>query len=844
MNTRRILKRANAALPAAAFVLGTAIAMPALAQQATLEEITVTSRKTAESLQDVPLTVTAITASDIARFDFSKIENVVSRIPTLNVQIGGSGSGAQVTLRGVGSSNISAAFDSAVALDFDGMSVSSMRVLQSSFFDMEQIEVLKGPQSLFFGKSASAGVISFKSAGPTDELEIGGKASYEIEEQGYTTEAYVSGPLSDEFGFRLAARYNNIKRQYRNLANDIDPNTERNKGQENLLFRATFQWDPADTLSVNLKLNYVGHKNDGSIQGAVLDCNANGIADTILHPLQLPIATGYECDHKRKKAWRFNGAPDLVKGGTPHNDLNEGRAFGDSDIIFGILRWDWDISDDLTLTHVTGYLDQTAQDNDWYSYGGVCADQAACPWYGTNLGAGIFSDPAAAGLPALDNTSYALGGGITDHQVEQFTQELRLASNYDQAINFMFGFFYEDRHTEFNTNQYAVNFATLFGPSNLVAPDADGFTSDWFKRHLYDMRAISVFGQITWDITDRLEFSGGVRWTDERKRNNIEIPFMHWAGVAILGAVPTGFDTGDIIFDDSNVSPEVSLTWAATDDINLYVSYKTGYKSGGIDNSALPSANLADFASADPEIRAAAAASLIYQSETAKGVEAGMKALLFDQTLRLNFSGYYYVFENLQVQNFDAFAIQFQTGNASELTNKGLELEFNWVTPAEGLSMFGTFAFTDTKFTAPFDPNPNNADDTENLQGRKSARAPSFAGNVAVDYRRPVGNDLELGVTANVTFSSSYWTNEDSFIDTKQKSFATIDLAASLGDIEGGWQFSIYGRNLTDKRAITTSGDRPFLLSPGNAFGLPAGDDEVWNLSRGRQIFLEAKFVY
>lgn len=825
--------------------LSMAVVAPAIAADNVLDVVSVTARKQAESLQDVPLTVTAMSSSQIARFDYSKIENVVSRIPTLNVQIGGSGSGAQVTLRGVGSSNISAAFDSAVALDFDGVQVSSMRILQSSFFDVEQIEVLKGPQSLFFGKSASAGVISIKSANPTDELEFGAKASYELEEQGYTAEGYASGPITDELGFRLAARYNNISKQYINLANDLDPNTDRKKGQENLMLRATFQWDPADDLSVNLKLNYVGHKNDGGIQGVVMDCNANGGADTILHPLGLPIAPGYECDHKRNRHWRFNGAPDLVRGGTPHTDLNEGKPFGDSDIVFGRLEWDWDITDELTLTSVTGYLDQTAQDNDWYSYGGICVDQAACPWYGTQigLGTGPGAQPAA-GLPVLDNTSYALGGGITDHQLEQFTQELRLASNYDSEVNFMFGFFYEDRHTEFNTNQYAVNFATLFGPSSLTGPDPDGYTSDWFKRHLYDMRAISVFGSITWDITDRLEFSGGARWTDEHKRNNIEIPFMHWAGPAIIGAVGSGFDTGDIIFDDSQVSPEASLVWSATDDVNLYVSYKTGFKSGGIDNSALPSANLINFSSMDPVVRQAAADGLLYQSETAEGFEAGVKALLFDQTLRLNFSGYRYVFKNLQVQNFDSFAIQFQTSNASELTSKGLELDMNWASPIDGLSFFGTLALTDTKYTAPFDPNPNNADTTENIQGRKSSRAPSWAGNVAFDYRKPMGNALEFGLTGNVAFSSSYWTNEDSLFDTKQKSYAAFDLTVSLGDADGMWQFAFIGRNLTDKRVITTSGDRPFLLSPGNAFGLPSGDDEVWNLTRGRQLFFEAKFKY
>ncbi len=170
----------------ASLLAGVATVAPASAQDAPppavhrTESITVTARKQEETLQEVPVAVTAIGGADVERFDFDKIEDVVTRIPTLNVQIGGSGSGAQLSLRGVGSSNISAAFDSAVALDFDGVQVSTMRILQSGFMDVQQIEVLKGPQSLYFGKSASAGVLSIKSKNPTPDWEFGGKAAYEF----------------------------------------------------------------------------------------------------------------------------------------------------------------------------------------------------------------------------------------------------------------------------------------------------------------------------------------------------------------------------------------------------------------------------------------------------------------------------------------------------------------------------------------------------------------------------------------------------------------------------------------------------------------------------------------
>ncbi len=172
---------------------------PALAQDLIEDEtgsdiIIVTARKQNETLQETPVTVTSIGGDTLDKFQVNEVADVVSRIPALNVQVGGSGAGGQISLRGVGTTNISAAFDSAVAFDFDGVSISTMRLVQASFFDVEQIDVLKGPQSLFFGKSASAGVFSVRSANPTADWEVGGKASYEVERTGlYGWAAIFSG---------------------------------------------------------------------------------------------------------------------------------------------------------------------------------------------------------------------------------------------------------------------------------------------------------------------------------------------------------------------------------------------------------------------------------------------------------------------------------------------------------------------------------------------------------------------------------------------------------------------------------------------------------------------------
>lgn len=204
--------------------------------------IIVQARKQNESLQEVPVTVTAIGGDTLEKFSVDNVSDVTSRVPTLNVQVGGSGSGGQLSLRGVGSSNISAAFDSAVAFDFDGVTVSTMRLVQPGFFDTAQIDVLKGPQSLFFGKSATAGVFAIRSADPTPNWEVGGKASYEFEEKGYLLSGYVSGPISDTLGIRLAAQWNDIDEFA--IIQDGVPTANRERGLSDFITRLTLDWQP------------------------------------------------------------------------------------------------------------------------------------------------------------------------------------------------------------------------------------------------------------------------------------------------------------------------------------------------------------------------------------------------------------------------------------------------------------------------------------------------------------------------------------------------------------------------------------------------------------------------
>ncbi|GAA0486474.1 hypothetical protein GCM10009096_31580 [Parasphingorhabdus litoris] len=824
-------------------------AAPAHAQDGAEDDdsnvITVIARKQTETLQEVPVTVTAIGGDTLENFQVNEIADVVSRVPALNVQVGGSGSGGQISLRGVGSSNISASFDSAVAFDFDGVQISTMRLVQAGFFDVEQIDVLKGPQSLFFGKSASAGVFSVRSANPTPDWEIGGKAAYEFEEKGYTVSGYISGPLSDTLGVRVAAQFNDIE-DYVDLAPGTpafnpDGSVRDSRGLTNFVSRVTFQWDPFDNFNANLKLNYIKNENDGAIAHSDINCGANGVADPIvLLGGGIVVPSNADCNDTDGLYHHVDFAPalgaQLPVESSVADRFRNGIPFGETDIFFGRLSWDLDVSDSLTLSSVTGYLNLDAIDLDSYGYVGV--------------GPG--------------NTPFGVGGSDPRNRTEQFTQELRLASDYDGMFNFMIGAFYESREIDFDTSQQAVNISlasadptlpifTIPDPTSPVSgtnvpvfqglAQGSGGSFDWHKQHSTKTEALSFFGSVTLDLTDQLQLSGGIRWTDEQKVNTISVPYLHNlleftsndpvtgdplpAGVFVdsPGFVTEGFFSGPIKFSDSNFSPEVSLRYQATPDVNIYAAFKTGFKSGGIDNSALPSNSL----------QAAAAAgnfdSLIYESETGLGGEIGVKSQFADRTITANLSAFYYVFDDLQVQNFDAINIQFQTFNASQLTSKGLDLEWAWRTPVEGLSFSGALAYTDAKFSDTFITTSG-----EDLDGRRAARAPEFAGNIAFDWSVPMSDAIELGLNGNLQYSGSYFTNEDSLTDLKQDSYVSIDGAISVGDPDGKWKLSLIGVNLTDEIWINTSGGRPFLPAD--------GDDLVVTQNRGRQVFVEASFKF
>jgi iron complex outermembrane receptor protein len=305
------------------------------------------------------------------------------------------------------------------------------------------------------------------------------------------------------------------------------------------------------------------------------------------------------------------------------------------------------------------------------------------------------------------------------------------------------------------------------------------------------------------------------------------VPFVH----AVLSGAPfnfldSGFKSPQIRFEDDNLSPEVSVKYEISDDAHVYAAYKKGFKSGGIDNSALPSSGLSDIVASGDYSQ------LLFGSETAEGFEIGMKSMLAQDRLRFNLSLFNYVFSDLQIQSFDPVAIQYSTRNAGELRSRGGDIDLSWRSPVDGLTLAAAVAYTDAEFTETYISNAGI-----DLEGREAPRAPKWSGNVSFDWSIPVSNNLDLSLFGLANYSGSYFADATAFDDYVQDDYVTLDANITLGAVDEKWRLSLIGNNLTDKIYVNQASGRPFRQAG-------VDDDLALTQNRGRQVFLELAVKY
>lgn len=807
MYTKQLFTSSIIALAAAS------ISAPSFAQNQ-IDEIIVTARKTAESLQEVPVTVTAVSSETLERFSIDNTNELDSFVPNLQISQGGPAAGATVRIRGIGSSINSAAFDTAVAFNIDGVQSNNPRALFAGLFDMEQIEVLKGPQSLYFGKSASAGVITMSSKGPTDEFEAGLLANYEFEERTKMFQGYISGPISDTLGARLAFRINDTDRLSQNTAGphnigassgnfQIAPGfivpqflapgsrTPVNewRGEEGIDGRLTLDWEPTDRLRAQFKGLISRHENDGALTFMDVACAVPGQPQisSIQINTAITFPTDLDCD-ARDGVIQVGDVPDVFLLGIDER-FNNGVPFDVNDTDLYSLTVDYDLTDTLTFTSVTGFTKIE------------------------NLGLETFTWDNNAGAVAL-----------AENNRDSFTQEFRLASNFGGRFDFAAGLFYQDRNLLFDTRQMPLGGPFLFGPDPVT-----GNTWDWQLIFDTDSEAWSGFTNLIFRPSETVEITAGARYSDETYDGTFDLPYIH-ALLAPPNFLPIGTSIDNLTFEDDNISPEVTISWQAQDNVNLFAAYKTGFKSGGLDSGSLPTATFSVATAQDL---------LAFDSETAEGFELGIKSDLLDNSLRFNATAFFYTYEDLQTQQFDPSIFNVQTSNAGELKSNGFELETLWAPSVEGLTLSGALAYTDTKFTEDFFAAGTNGAQ-ENLNGLAFQNTSKWAGNAGAFYETPISDSLLMDLSLFANYRSSYRTGLASAAPV-QGGVVKLDSSVGISTLNGRWKLSLIGNNLTDKRTygnVFTNKVGALPPNPGDAL------DQALTFSRGRQVALQLQWTY
>ena len=804
-DSRLSIRRITLCAIALALCLPLSLGLPLERAFAQIEEITVTARKREESFLDVPVVSSTFDETQLDTFQTTSFYNLATRVPGLVIGDNVGSVGGNATIRGVGTQSFNPSTDGAVSINVDGMQFSHGGVLRTAFFDVERIEVLKGPQSLFFGKNSPGGIIALRTADPGEETELTGRLGYEFEAKEILAQVIASGALSDTLKARIALSFSDEDGYFRNPAQPapglggVGPKYDNFPNAEKWFGRLTLLFEPSDRFSARLKMNYEDRYLLGDGGAAqIVGCD---------YPFD-PIENCRLDDEAAIADLDPRFFPNEPKNGVPYQDT---RFF------YSTLELTLDINDHLTLTSLTGYANDDHEFNINGTFQPGTVDQTS-PFLGFP-GSVVISAP-------------------NGHDQTHFTQELRLATSLDGPLNGMLGLFYEDGEQDFLHASRVPSFG-IFNNNDQVV----------------DIESWSVFGHLLFDISDRVELGAGLRFLKE-ERDLTTVDNGVYFGFPGPGLVPLQVDN----IDNDKVLPEVTLNWRLRDNISLFGAYRTGWKSGSF-NVDQPS----------PDDRS-------FGPENARGGELGLKAILLDNTLRLNVAAYRYEYKDMQVSRYvhrpGGTGTLLKVVNAAQATVSGAELDLAWAPPgAEGLSLYAALNYNVGEFddfpdaacyggqtidqgcNRNFEPGANELAPgfaiggftAQDLSDKDLPRSPKVTASFGFDFDRPInGSRLMAGLSANASFTDdtildvSY--NPRAFLDSYWKTSVSLRLYPA----DRNWELAVIGNNLGDEVTATTCAPGPFDQVGGllpNVVGLPLNviipgsfDQALCFAERGREI--------
>jgi iron complex outermembrane receptor protein len=807
-------------------VLAIAFAAPAIAQDAVpkeaesgLAEIIVTATKRDSNLQRTPIAITAIDQSIIQQASPDNIGDLASFVPNFSAARITGFNAASFAMRGVGQNTIIVYFEPSVLVTVDDFVVPSVQTQLLDTFDVQQVEVLRGPQGTLFGKNAIGGAVTVKTKRP-DLREFGSDVRVTAGSfKSFSGNAAVNIPIiKDQLALRLVGGYEYSDGFMRNGAcygpvgtflttpPELPASTAkfvgrsgcgdgRRVGGTNVVnLRAKLLWEPSSNFDALLQYELI--RDSSETPAPVNETPVNGDGRFFLfdalnvgsrgNKSSDPINNGGVTDRQDSLMRMRDGHVVNVDGVYLNMNLNVGMG---------------------NFTSITGWRSQRSRLPSTYT------GQA----------------PVAA-----DGEVLSLFDATRDDDRKTWQQELRFASDLGGAFDFVAGGFHQEDKVDFCVNQL-LGFLDLtggplpFGPWN---------KSPYLLCNAQDAKSTAVFAEGTLKATDRLTLTAGARYTWERKtwrgRQQVFIPQLGGGfdpSITLnrpLDASVNNYPAGVVTVDASDNEPtyRFSASYKAGEDTFLYATFSHGFKGGGFNDQ------IGGFGSFGTDLDAFADAASATKPEKANSYEVGIKSQFFDNRARFNLTGFWVDYSDLQKQIVVPIEVNGQPNqvtrffNAASARVKGIEAEATLV-PTDGLTLRGVLGFQDAKYLEYITPIPAGYD----LSTAPLDRAPKWQWSLDGTYAMPIGHNLNVTFNANLSYVDRNLFSQ-SIADERDNTFlrarTLLNASITLADIDNKYTLRVVGKNLTDKRYETASqvvgGLWTFTLyGPPRYFGVEAG---------------------
>lgn len=811
MRRANLLRCTVSAAVVGAVAFGFAGAAAAQDGPTTIDDIIVTAQKREQSLQDVPIVVTSLSQEVLQDAGVKDIKDLTILTPGMTVTSTTTEASTTARIRGVGTVGDNPGLESSVGVVIDGVYRSRNGVGFGDLGEMARIEVLKGPQGTLFGKNTSAGVINIITEAPSFtpgwnlEASAGNFDSWGLS-------GSVTGPITDQIAMRLYAA-----RRERNGLYDVDvgagPRTlTDDANQEFYTLRGQLLFLPNDDASIRVIADYTRRTEYCCAAVQVRTGPTYPFIDgTAVGTGQRPPAPGFGALPFSRQAFsnRDTGQEIIDRGISAEANIDV-DWFGGS-----------------TLTSVTSF-------RDWSTTNGMDLDFTS------------------------SDIAYRNQDGEFQASLDSLTQEVRLAGANDR-LDWLVGVFATRENVSRGDTFYfgaayapvlsyqlsaALNAATAgaipispsiipcftrtaqttlglqqcLGTGGAVMAGGPTFAAGQSLRDNYAQasESVALFTNNTFHMTDAFDITVGLRYTYDSKRldslqTNVGSNGLTCAaGLANQGAIvgAVGATNAPAILgrlclpwsnpfyanrarseevNDSEISGTVKASYRLNDSVMVYASYARGYKSFGFNMDRVQSGVTPN-------------ASLYFPSEIADSYEAGIKTTLFDRTVLLNATYFDQTFSDFQLNTFlgTAFVVE----SIPELTARGVDADFMWFTPVEGLSFTGGVTYTDAKygkFTAADLFNPANFNQLSLLPGKRSSFAPEWSGTASINFDREIGGGLRAGFALSAKYMTEYNTGSDLLPFKMQDAFTTVNGRISIGAADDRWTLDLWGQNLTDE---------------------------------------------